>query len=134
MGRPRCCFSTANFRRWNEDREEKLRRPPYGVRMRALYDLLGVLIKILAGLLIGMFALVVIGGTIFNWSGGNKERANYECVLRRMEAHIAEESTGVYHDTCMAAAGYRRLNVCSMSNLTADPPFCYAPGWQFWEK
>lgn len=76
--------------------------------------------------------LVVAGGClllILNWQERAKERTSYECFVRRMDHHIAEESTNTYHDTCMAASGYMRTSVCSSSELLASPPFCYSRRW-----
>ncbi len=100
--------------------------------MEGITSALGSLIKILAFLLVGMIGVFILLLVVFSWSGSNTERASYECVLRRMDHNIAEASTGSYHDTCMAAQGYRRVGSCQSGLFTAAPYFCFAPAWQFW--
>lgn len=101
--------------------------------MQKVIDALGLLVKVLLSVL----AFLVVGGmaliALVMWSDSNKEIASNECFLRRMDHRIAETSTGTYHDTCMAALGYRRVGACYSGNLIAAPPFCFAPAWQAWK-
>ncbi|TCR98615.1 hypothetical protein [Rhizobium sp. BK418] len=97
---------------------------------RALGSLIKVLSAIIAGLIVVGLALI----SVMEWSQSSTERASNECVVRRMDHHIEEESTGAYHDTCMAALGYRRVNRCYSGSLIAAPPFCFAPSWPFWKS
>ncbi|MBX5205834.1 hypothetical protein [Rhizobium sp. NZLR1] len=100
--------------------------------MEKLSKTFGLLLKALGAILVGLIALSVIVIVLSGWSASNTERASYECVLRRMDHHIADESTGAYHDTCMASMGYKRLTGCASLNLVASPAFCFAPAWQAW--
>ncbi|MBB3313103.1 hypothetical protein FHT78_004891 [Rhizobium sp. BK196] len=102
--------------------------------MDSISKVLGALIKGLGLVLGGLvgFGLLLIG--LETWANASTERSSYECVVRRMDHHIAEASTGAYHDTCMAALGYRRVGGCYSGNLVAAPSFCFAPSWQFWKS
>ncbi|MBX5020142.1 hypothetical protein [Rhizobium lentis] len=100
--------------------------------MSALSNAFRLLLKLLGAALVGLVALALMLILYGNWSDSKKERASYECVLRRMDHHIAEQSTGAYHDTCMAAMGYERLGGCVSGNLIAAPAFCFGPSWRVW--
>lgn len=100
--------------------------------MKALLNALGVLIKILLAALVALIAVGAAFVGVVSWSQANAQQAAYECVVRRMDHHIAAESTSSYHDTCMAASGYRLSGCISYSNLEVNGPYCYAPRWQFW--
>lgn len=100
--------------------------------MERLFTALGILAKALGAILVTLVSLGLILAVLGGWSESNTERASYECTVRRMDHHIAAEDTGAYHDTCMAAVGYRRVGACYSGNLIAAPAFCFAPGWQAW--
>ncbi|MBY3590630.1 hypothetical protein HJA87_12150 [Rhizobium bangladeshense] len=100
--------------------------------METLSKAFRLLLKLFGAAFVGSIALVLVLVVYVSWSDSNKERASYECVLRRMDNHIAEESTGVYQDTCMAAMGYERFGGCASGNLIAAPAFCFAPAWRVW--
>lgn len=102
--------------------------------MQAISAALGVLIKILGGLLAALVCFGVIALAVLMWSDASKQQASYECVVRRMDHHIAETSTATYHDTCMAASGYLQSVTCSFSYTVANGAWCYYPRWMFWRK
>lgn len=100
--------------------------------MEAVSRALGVVVKFLGWLLGASIAVGVVLIILFSWSDANKQQASYACTLRRWDNKISEQMTGPYHDICMTAQGYRRVGQCYSGNLIDAPPFCFAPGWQFW--
>lgn len=101
--------------------------------MQAIISGLNFLIKALGVILGCLVAFGILILIVFLWSDSNKEKASYECFIRRMDHHIADSFTEAYHDTCMAAAGYQSTGVCVSVPLLVKPPFCFRPTWMFWK-
>jgi len=102
--------------------------------VEAVSHALGILVKLLSWVLGGSIALGIVLIVLVSWSDSNKQKVSHECTLRRWDNEIREDMTGPYHDTCMAAQGYRRVSGCYSGNLINAPTFCFAPSWQFWRK
>lgn len=104
--------------------------------MAALVDQISSILALVVRVLGWVLGISLIGGialvSLIIWSDGNKNQASNECTLRRMDSRIQEDITGLYHDTCMAAEGYRRRTTCAWTPQLASPPFCYAAKWTFW--
>ena len=92
------------------------------------------LLKLLAWLFAFVFFSVMLIVGVGEWSDGNRHIADRECNMRRMDAKIAQNDTGLYHDICMQAKGYKRLSFCITTTTISAPEFCFAPNWQFWRK
>lgn len=101
--------------------------------MQAIISGLNLLIKTLGVILGCLVALGILILIVLSWSNSNKEKASYECFLRRMDHHIEDASTETYHDTCMAAAGYQSTGDCTSTPLFVKPPFCFRPNWMAWK-